>query len=250
MPKDPAPVEATVVIVIYCHIHRESGKRYVGQTRLTMRRRWLQHLGCVRRGSTYFFHAAIRKYGADAFDHIVLEGVDSEKAANEAEKRWITLYKSNNSAFGYNLHSGGGGAARDPSPEGGLRRSLIAKAREAAMTPEQKTARAMRGLAGLSPEQRSEIARRREANRTPEARSRSMRHARQAQNPKPRKEPTPRKLLTPEQRREAILLREARKTPEQRSEAVRKGHAKRTPEAKTAAVQRMVEAKRKALKIG
>jgi hypothetical protein len=61
--------------------------------------------------------------------------------------------------------------------------------------------------------------------------------ARQAIARRPKK---PRRLLlTPEQRRERVLAREARKTPEQRSEAVRKGHLKRSQAAKDAAVERM-----------
>lgn len=215
----------TVTITIYAHTHRESGKVYVGKTRQTMRRRWMQHLAAVRLGSPFLFHSAIRKHGAEAFDHQVLEQVRSEESGNEAEKRWISTFRSNDTKLGYNLNAGGGGVP-NTSPDLKRRRSAAARAREAAMTQEQKTARAMRGLAGLPPEER-------------------MARVRQFQKPRTKAEPKQRVLLTAEQRLEAVRMREARKTPEQRSAAVRKGHAKRTPEARAAAAKRLADSNRK-----
>ncbi len=94
--------------VIYCHTHRVSQKRYVGQTNGTADRRWLEHLSMARRGAGFPSHAALRKYGADAFDHEVLETVDTLDAANEAETWWIAHFGSDARGIGYNIAVGGG----------------------------------------------------------------------------------------------------------------------------------------------
>lgn len=75
--------------VIYCHTCIPTGKKYVGQTRLTMEHRWAQHLTSARARSTTHFHAAIRKYGPEAFSHEVLDEVEGQEAANAAEVEWI-----------------------------------------------------------------------------------------------------------------------------------------------------------------
>jgi len=227
-----------MTFTIYCHTHRDSKNRYVGQTRRTLRVRWCQLKGEARRGKEHPFYDAIREFGAEAFDGEILEQVSTLDGANESEIKWIAHYRSNETEFGYNVARGGNVGTQKTD---GVRRTVAALAREAALSPEQKTARAMLGLAGLSPEERSEIARRREAKQPRKARVEKMAKAyvfaRQAIARRPKK---PRRLLlTPEQRRERVLAREARKTPEQRSEAVRKGHLKRSQAAKDAAVERM-----------
>ena len=64
------------VWTIYCHIHTESGRRYIGLTKVSMMRRWNQHVlksrTCTTKAKIYFCNA-IRKYGKDAFSHKVLE---------------------------------------------------------------------------------------------------------------------------------------------------------------------------------
>ena len=55
------------------------------------------------------FHAAIRKYGEDAFDWTVMEeGIKTHDELNEAEKYWI---REKNSLIpnGYNMTIGGNG---------------------------------------------------------------------------------------------------------------------------------------------
>ena len=100
---------------IYCHVHRESGRRYVGLTRLTMLRRWNSHVydALKRRRGKSHFHNAIWKYGKDAFDHEVLEACSSLEEANEREQFWIGLYDTTNPVHGFNLARGGGHV---PSP--------------------------------------------------------------------------------------------------------------------------------------
>lgn len=57
-------VEAYVYIVT----HRDTGRSYVGQTRKHPKERWATHRAHARKGSKLPFHAALRKYGVEAFD--------------------------------------------------------------------------------------------------------------------------------------------------------------------------------------
>jgi len=102
----PKPVRYTV----YCHIHIESGRRYIGLTKKTMLARWNQHaynaIHKPGRGCHHFWNA-IRLYGKDAFSHEVLEVCDSVEAANAAEQKWIEHFKTRDPEFGFNLKRGG-----------------------------------------------------------------------------------------------------------------------------------------------
>lgn len=100
---------ASVVFTIYCHIHTESGRRYVGQTKKTMLKRWNQHVYTANgkmKGWSHFANA-IRVYGKDAFSHEVLEVCHDLDSANEAEKRWIAHFDTTNPEKGFNFKSGG-----------------------------------------------------------------------------------------------------------------------------------------------
>lgn len=95
---------------IYCHIHVGSERRYVGLTKLTMMKRWNQHIYNSRKktgvGCAHFW-AAIRKYGPEAFEHLVLETCETLEEANAAEIRWIEHYNTRDPEFGFNLADGG-----------------------------------------------------------------------------------------------------------------------------------------------
>ncbi len=102
---------------IYCHIHRESGRRYIGLTKKTWKKRWNSHVYNAfnrPKGSRSHFWAAIRKYGKDAFSHKVLEVCDSLEEANASEEYWIDLYGTTNQITGFNLAKGG---SYVPNPE-------------------------------------------------------------------------------------------------------------------------------------
>jgi group I intron endonuclease len=93
---------------VYCHTS-PSGRRYVGFSSRGMGRRWLAHVdNALRRGSWLPFHRAIRKYGADAFTHEVLERMTTEAGAKRAEQLWIERLGSFG-AGGYNATRGGEG---------------------------------------------------------------------------------------------------------------------------------------------
>ena len=92
------------MILIYKYTS-PSNKCYIGQTKKTL----VQRAGW--QGSQYerctAFWRAIQKYGWDNFKSEILEAVETEDEANEKEKYYIELYKSNQSDYGYNIYSGG-----------------------------------------------------------------------------------------------------------------------------------------------
>jgi group I intron endonuclease len=89
---------------VYCHINKENGKKYVGITCNNVKRRWANGYGYAH--CTLFFRA-IKKYGWDGFLHEILESGLSKDEAQVKERMYISIYKSNNPKFGYNLTSGG-----------------------------------------------------------------------------------------------------------------------------------------------
>lgn len=93
---------------IYCHIHIETGRRYVGLTSRTWQERWRGHLCGAKRGDIgTHFARSIRKYGKDAFSHEVLEVCETLEEANAAEQKWIAHFDTRNPEKGFNLAKGG-----------------------------------------------------------------------------------------------------------------------------------------------
>lgn len=101
---------------VYAHTS-PSGKHYVGWTSKGSDARWASHVKAARAGSPLLLHRSIRKYGAGAFTHTLLERMTTEAGAKQAEKLWIREL----GAFtpgGYNLTLGGDGISGMPcSPE-------------------------------------------------------------------------------------------------------------------------------------
>ena len=94
---------------IYCHIHIESRRRYIGLTSRSVERRWSQHVTQARfsKNGRWHFPNAIRKYGKDAFTHEILEICYTLEKANAAEEKWIEFYDTRNIERGFNLAKGG-----------------------------------------------------------------------------------------------------------------------------------------------
>lgn len=90
---------------VYCHTNKINGKRYIGITQNKPNRRWQNGYGYKNRNS--YFYNAIRKYGWENFEHIILEENLTRKEASEKEKYYIRLYNTNNENYGYNITSGG-----------------------------------------------------------------------------------------------------------------------------------------------
>lgn len=142
-------VAASDVWTVYCHIHIESSRRYVGLTKKTWRKRWNRHVfeaKHVKKGYGYF-HNAIRKYGPEAFKHEVLEICYDLESANATEQKWIAHFRSNEQEFGFNLSRGGSHIphpVKNPWDRPEFReKGLAALARaNASLTPQQRSQRA------------------------------------------------------------------------------------------------------------
>jgi group I intron endonuclease len=63
----------------------------------------------VRKGTNRYLYDAIRHYGWDTFSVSIIETCSSKEELNEREIYWITILKSNDKNFGYNMTEGGDG---------------------------------------------------------------------------------------------------------------------------------------------
>lgn len=81
-----------------------NGKVYIGITQQTLKRRWQKGLGYKKQ---LFVFNAIKKYGWENVKHEIIFENLSKKDAEQKEKELISLYKSNNRQYGYNIENGG-----------------------------------------------------------------------------------------------------------------------------------------------
>ncbi len=118
-------------MLIYLLTNLTNGKRYVGQTRLPLARRWKQHLRDANNGSTTLIGRALRKYGAHAFSSSVLCTCASQKELDARECEYISVLGTHSSlGKGYNLTAGGfGGQHGAVGPMTGKRHSSATRER-------------------------------------------------------------------------------------------------------------------------
>lgn len=99
---------------IYKITNTVTQKVYIGQTILQPERRWRQHelsaQNSNRNDSNLPLHAAMHKYGLNAFFYEIIEMCD-DNTLNEGEIYWIAFYDSTNPTRGYNISLGGGGSS-------------------------------------------------------------------------------------------------------------------------------------------
>lgn len=90
---------------VYKHTCIKNGKIYIGITRTTPKRRWINGSGYKH---NKYFYRAIKKYGwNEGFTHEILFKNLSKEDAEKEEQYLIAFYKSNQKEYGYNLQSGG-----------------------------------------------------------------------------------------------------------------------------------------------
>lgn len=89
---------------VYMHKNKINDKVYIGMTGNIPRKRWKYGHGYKK---SYFYNA-IKKYGWDGFNHIILKENLSFEEAEEWEKFYIQKYNSTNKSCGYNIAIGGG----------------------------------------------------------------------------------------------------------------------------------------------
>lgn len=98
---------------VYVLINKINRKMYIGTTSQNEKDRWGHGKSYKRQD----FGKAVKEYGWDNFEHIILiEGLE-EDAAYEVEKELIKKYKTNDVRYGYNISAGGKGNSRKTSKE-------------------------------------------------------------------------------------------------------------------------------------
>ena len=96
-------------MLIYTCTNTINNKVYVGKTIRSLKHRINQHVASVNRGSSTYFHNALRKYGSNKFSWDVIDGAISKEVLIEKEIHWISKLKSSKKSFGYNITPGGDG---------------------------------------------------------------------------------------------------------------------------------------------
>lgn len=91
---------------VYIHINKTNNKKYIGITSKKVNKRWGNNGKGYKKG---YFHNAIKKYGWDNFEHLILYENLSEKDAKNKEIELIKIYNTFNKKYGYNLTYGGQG---------------------------------------------------------------------------------------------------------------------------------------------
>lgn len=92
---------------VYMHINKINDKKYIGITSQTPEVRWGSN-GSGYAGCTVFYNA-IKKYGWNNFEHIILfNNLEQEDACNK-EIELIKAYNTTDRSCGYNISEGGKG---------------------------------------------------------------------------------------------------------------------------------------------
>jgi group I intron endonuclease len=111
-------------MIIYLITNKVNNKKYVGQTRSTLKKRFSQH--CEKRNKTVV-GLAIQKYGKHNFDVKVIKGdLTHQKEVNNLEIEYIKKYNSI-APNGYNIERGGNNCPMSESIKQEIRNKLIGR---------------------------------------------------------------------------------------------------------------------------
>lgn len=91
-------------MIIYRITNKNNGKKYIGQTKTDLQKRWRNHINNPDTRSA--IAAAINKYGEDSFEIEELAKADNQDQLDELERLYIDLNDSM-APNGYNLKTGG-----------------------------------------------------------------------------------------------------------------------------------------------
>lgn len=95
---------------IYVYTNKINGKKYVGQTNRSLKRRANGNHGTGYKGCTVFWNA-IQKYGWENFEAEILYDNLTQEEANELEIKTIKELNTLDDNYGYNMCIGGDGAS-------------------------------------------------------------------------------------------------------------------------------------------
>ena len=110
--------------LVYCYRNKINNKKYIGITKRSMKARERNHLSeAYNENNDKYntpFKQAIRKYGIENFENIILEeDISTLEEANEREKYYINLYNTycyKTNSQGYNATLGGDGVSSPKNP--------------------------------------------------------------------------------------------------------------------------------------
>lgn len=91
------------MFTVYAHKNKLNSKLYIGITCQDPEKRWQN--GAHYEGSV--FERAIKKYGWDGFDHIILKQGLTRQEACDLEQKLIRCLRTQDRRWGYNVASGG-----------------------------------------------------------------------------------------------------------------------------------------------
>lgn len=89
---------------VYMTTNKINGKKYIGMSTRNDDNYY---------GSGSLIHSAIKKYGKECFEKIILEECNSLESLSEAEVKWIEKFDAVNSKDFYNISPGGFGGNTD-----------------------------------------------------------------------------------------------------------------------------------------
>lgn len=92
-------------MIVYRVTNTKNGKSYIGQTKQSLSRRWIEHCQ-INRSCCRGLREAIQKYGKENFTIEQIDVASNREEASIKESYWISFYNSM-SPNGYNLQSGG-----------------------------------------------------------------------------------------------------------------------------------------------
>jgi group I intron endonuclease len=97
-------MRAQCISGIYAIVHVASGRRYVGSA-VSIEDRWSDHRCklALRRHENAYLTAAWHKYGADAFEFVILEPVLFLEFLVEREQHWMDRYRVADRRYGFNI---------------------------------------------------------------------------------------------------------------------------------------------------
>ena len=81
-----------------------NNKVYIGITSTNVEKRWLKGFGY---SSNKYMESAIKKYGWNNIEHIIIAEKLSGESASQMEKHLIKKHNSTNRIYGYNIRDGG-----------------------------------------------------------------------------------------------------------------------------------------------
>ena len=96
---------------IYKIINCINSKVYIGQS-IEIEKRFKQHKINSKNNILYPLYNAIKCYGVDNFEFIIIEEVEDINKLDQREQYWMDHYKSYDRNFGYNLSPTAGGSKR------------------------------------------------------------------------------------------------------------------------------------------